>query len=329
MTNSVLISLDEETWDHKPSVKLQYKDWVDKFGNARTEVSVIGARLGSDIDKVSPNSLARAISQGRTWSPFVFNECPHWRRPRRIETLFKSCQVFALDFDNGESTQEIKKRASELGIEFTIIHNSFSSTEEYPKHRGIIFTREKITDFEEAKRFSIALAYAFDGDKQCIDVARLYFGSKPGSIIEVNKDASVSTETLSKLAKEINADQYINKVVERGQSKPDSTHWGDSTIQKNLLHKLSKPKQNYVRKKALGILKEVEAFDGSKGSRYECVWRNTSRLARMPELVGSAVHQWMVDSIAKNPYFADWDWDASDVVMSAINWSIDHSDDPV
>jgi len=37
----------------------------------------------------------------------------------------------------------------------------------------------------------------------------------------------------------------------------------------------------------------------------------------------------MVDAISKNPHFADWDWDASDVVMSAINWSIDHSDDPV
>ena len=329
MTNSVLISLDEETWDHKPSVKLQYKDWIDKFGNERTEVSVIGARLGSNIDKVSPTFLARAISQGKTWSPFIFNECPHWKRPRRIETLFKSCQVFAIDFDDGESTQQIKDRAKKLGMEFTIIHHSFSSTKEHPKHRGILFTQEKITNFEEAKRFSIALAYAFDGDKQCIDVARLYFGSKPDSIIEVNKNASVSIETLSKLAKEINADQYINKVVERGQSKPDSTHWGNSATQKNLLHKLSKPKQNYVRKKALGILKEVEAFDGSKGSRYECVWRNSSRLARMPELVGSAVHQWMVDSIAKNPYFADWDWDASDVVMSAINWSIDHSDDPV
>ena len=70
-------------------------------------------------------------------------------------------------------------------------------------------------------------------------------------------------------------------------------------------------------------------FDGSKGSRYECVWRNTSRLARMPELVGSAVFQWMTDSIKKNPYFNDWDWEPEGVVMNAIKWSIDHSDDPV
>ena len=90
--NNILVSIDDETWDHKPSIKLQYKDWVDKFGNPRNEVSVIGARLGSNIDKVSPTSLARGIAQGKTWSPFIFNECPHWKRPRRIETLFKSCQ---------------------------------------------------------------------------------------------------------------------------------------------------------------------------------------------------------------------------------------------
>lgn len=243
--NNILISLDEENWDHKPSVKLQYKDWIDKFGNPRTEVSVIGARMGSNIDKISPTSLARAISQGRTWSPFVFNECPHWKRPRRIETLFKSCQVFAIDFDNGESTEQIKEKAKGLGIEFTIIHNSFSSTEEFPKHRGIVFTEEKITDFEEAKRFSIALAYAFDGDKQCIDVARLYFGSKPDSIIEVNKNATVSIEKLQDLAKEINADQYLVKV---GRDESLSPHRGTlRSFSSPLSHKgwaLSLPNQS-------------------------------------------------------------------------------------
>jgi hypothetical protein len=79
----------------------------------------------------------------------------------------------------------------------------------------------------------------------------------------------------------------------------------------------------------LGILKDVEAFDGSKGSRYECVWRNASRLSRMPEVVGSAVYQWMLESIEKNPHFANWDWDASSVVMNAIEWSSTHADDPV
>jgi hypothetical protein len=330
MNNSITISLDHEGWDHKPSSKLQYKDWVDKFKNPRSEISVIGSRIGSNTEKVSPSFLAKAISQGRTWSPFTFNECPHWKRPRRIETLFKSCQVFAIDFDNGESTQDIKEKAKSLGIEFTIIHNSFSSTEETPKHRGIIFCEKEITNFDDARKYSIALAYAFDGDKQCIDAARLYFGSKPNSIIEVNRSSAISIEKLEEISKQTDAKNLsVVKASEMGLEKPESTHWGDSTIQKNIIYRLSKSKQKYVRTKVLGILKDVENFDGSKGSRYECVWKSTSRLARMPELVGSAVFKWMNDSIEKNPYFKDWDWDAESVVMNAIKWSIDHSDDPV
>lgn len=325
---SVSISLDSEQWDHKPSSKLQYGSEVDKFGNPKTEVRVIGARLGSSIQEVTPKSLARFISRGQTWSPFVFNVCPNWKRPRRVEGLFKSCQVFAIDFDNGESTEEIQLRASELGLKFSIIHHSFSSTPDYPKHRGIIFVDKEIVDFEQAKRISIGLAYAFDGDKQCIDVARLYFGSVADSIISVEAEYFASVNELEKIAQTVNAEQYLTK-SERNVAKPEGSEWGDSKLQRKILGELTASKRAYVKRKVLGILKDVESFDGSKGSRYECVWRSASRLARMPEVVGSAVYQWMMESIEKNPHFANWEWNAGNVVMSAIQWSSDHADDPV
>lgn len=327
-TTSALISLDFEQWDHKPSPKLQYRDQVDKFGNPRTEVRVIGARLGSEIEKVTPKSLARFISRGQTWSPFVFQECPQWRRPRRIEALFKSCQVFAIDFDNGESTEDIQLKAKELGLKFSIIHHSFSSTSDYPKHRGIIFTDKEIGDFETARRISTGLAYAFDGDKQCVDVARLYFGSVANSIISVEAGYCASVGDLEKIANEVNADQYLVR-SERNVSKPDEVGWGDAKMQRSILAGLSASKRSYIKRKVLGILKDIENFDGSKGSRYECVWRSASRLARMPEVVGSAVFQWTLEATEKNPHFADWDWDASNVIMSAIEWSGTHADDPV
>lgn len=324
----ISISLDHEQWNRKPSIKLQYGSEVDKFGTPKTEVRVLGARLGSNIESVTPKSLARYISRGQTWSPFVFNVCPNWRRPRRVEGLFKSCQVFAIDFDNGESTEEINLRAAELGLKFSILHHSFSSTPEHPKHRGIIFVDKEVVDFEQAKRISIGLAYAFDGDKQCIDVARLYFGSIANSIISVESEYRATVDELEKIAEAVSADQYLTK-SERNVPKPEGSEWGDSKLQKKILHDLSPSKRAYVKRKVLGILKEVETYSGEKGSRYECVWRNSSRLARMPEVVGSAVYQWMVDSVAKNPYFANWDHDVSNVVMSAIQWSSDHADDPV
>lgn len=328
-TISALISLDSEQWDHKPSSKLQYRDQVDKFGNPRSEVRVIGARMGSEIEKVTPKSLARFVSRGQTWSPFVFNECPQWRRPRRIEGLFKSCQVFALDFDNGEGVEDIETQAQTLGLKFNIIHHSFSSSPDHPKLRGILFVEEEITSFEKARLYSTALANAFTGaDKQCIDVARLYFGSRADSIVAVSSDSRVEIKTLEKIATSTEAERYLVK-SERNVSKPDSTEWGDAKMQRSILAGLSASKRSYVKRKVLGILKDIEDFDGSKGSRYECVWRSASRLARMPEVVGSAVFQWTLEAIEKNPHFSDWDWDASNVIMSAIEWSSNHADDPV
>ncbi len=329
MKTSALISLDHEQWDHKPSTKLQYKDQVDKFGNPRSEVRVIGARIGSEIEKVTPTSLARFVSRGQTWSPFVFSECPQWKRPRRIEALFKSCQVLALDFDNGESVEEIVTQAKKLGLSFNLIHYSFSSVPEHPKLRGILFVEKEIADFDTARLYSTALAHAFEGaDKQCIDVARLYFGSRSDSIVSVSSDSVVEVTTLDKIAKSVDAEKFLVK-GERNLSKPDSTEWGDAKIQRSILAGLSSSKRAYVKRKVLGILKDVETFDGSKGSRYECVWRNASRLSRMPEVVGSAVFQWMLESVEKNPHFKDWDWNASNVIMSAIEWSTNHADDPV
>lgn len=328
-TPSALISLDSEQWNHKPSSKLQYRDQVDKFGNPRTEVRVIGARLGSEIEKVTPKSLARFVSRGQTWSPFVFQECPQWRRPRRIEALFKSCQVFALDFDNGESVEEITEQAGALGLRFNLIHHSFSSSPDHTKLRGIFFIEEEITSFEKARLYSTALAYAFpNADKQCIDVARLYFGAKADCLEVVNADSVVGVGELEKIAKNVSAEKFLVK-SERNVTKPDEAEWGDAKVQRQILAGLSASKRSYVKRKALGILKDIESFDGSKGSRYECIWRSTSRLARMPELVGSAVYQWVIDSIEKNEYFNNWEWDASEVVMSAIEWSSAHSDDPV
>ena len=326
---SALVSLDHEQWDHKPSSKLQYRDQTDKFGNPRTEVRVIGARLGSDIEKVTPKSLARFVSRGQTWSPFVFQECPQWKRPRRIEGLFKSCQVFALDFDNGESVEDIVSQAQVLGLTFNLIHHSFSSAPEHPKLRGILFVEKEITSFEKARLYSTALAHAFEGaDKQCIDVARLYFGSRADSIVSVSSDSVTAIKTLEAIAQSVGAEKFLVK-GERNISKPDSTEWGDAKVQRSLLAGLSASKRSYVKRKVLGILKDVEGFDGSSGSRYECVWRSASRLARMPEVVGSAAYQWMLESVEKNTHFSDWEWDAKSVIMNAIEWSSDHADDPV
>jgi hypothetical protein len=322
------VSLDQESWDHKPSGKVQYRGLTDKYGNPKTEVRVLGSRVGTEVSDVTVKQLARAIVQGQTWSPFVFNTCPDWKRRRRIEPLFSSCQVLAVDYDEGIGHEQIIAHAGSFGITFNIIHHSFSSTPDHPKYRGIIFLDEQITDFAEAKLYATAMAYALDSDKSCVDVARLYFGSGPDSIVHIDDQVTTPVSVLQKLAESVSAQQYITERT--AEPKPYDPDWGTNDDQRAIFAKLSPGKRQFVRRKIGGILLEIEKFDGSGGSsRYECLWRSTSRIARMKETVGNVVYNWVLERVEKNPYFSDWDKDPAEVIRNAIAWSFDHSDPAV
>lgn len=328
MTATATISLDSEGWDHKPSTTIQYRKERDKYGNPKTEARVLGARLGTDTSEVTPKQLARAIARGQTWSPFVFGICPDWRRRRRVEGLFASCQVLGVDYDAGDSVGEVVAQAAQLGITFNILHHSFSSTPEHPKLRGIIFLEDEVTDLETAKLLATGLTYSLGGDRACVDTARMYYGSSPDSIIHLDNESTTSIETLLSLAEAANASQYI--VSYNHVPRDHDPDWGTLEDQRLIWNKLTAGKRQYVKRKMLGILREIEAFDGSDGtSRYECVWKRTSRIARMPETVGNVVYQWVMERIANNPYFDDWDKDADAIVRNAIAWSFEHSEPPV
>lgn len=328
MPATATISLDSESWDHKPSTSLQYRKETDKYGNPRTEVRVLGARLGTETAEVTPKSLARALMRGQTWSPFVFNVCPDWRRRRRIEGLFASCQVLGVDYDAGESAESIITQAKQLGVHFNILHHSFSSTPEHPKMRGIVFLDSEITDLETARLLATGLAHALDGDRACVDTARMYFGSTPDSIIHLDNEVTTPVDVLRSLSESVGADKYVVRNVHVPRDyDPD---WGTVEDQIRIFNKLQKGKREFVKRKVLGILREIETFDGSDGSsRYECVWKRTSRIARMPEMVGNVTYKWVMERIENNPYFEDWDKDADAVVRNAIAWSFEHSEPPV
>lgn len=328
MPASAQVSLDFEHWDHKPSITLQYRKEKDKYGNPKTEARVLGSRLGTDTAEVTPKQLAKAIMNGQTWSPFVFGVCPDWRRRRRVEGLFVSCQVLAVDYDAGDSVEEVVTQASQLGVKFNILHHSFSSTPEHPKLRGIVFLDSEVTDLETAKLLSTGFAYSLGGDRSCVDTARMYYGSHPESIIHLDNDSTTPLDKLLSLAESVNASQYVAK--RNHVPRDHDPDWGTLEDQRLIWNKLPAGKRQYVKRKMLGILREIEAFDGSDGtSRYECVWKRTSRIARMPETVGNVVYQWVMERIKNNPYFDDWDKDADAIVRSAIAWSFEHSEPPV
>jgi hypothetical protein len=322
------ISLDWECWASKPSTVLQYNEEVDKYGNPRTQAKVIGARLGSHIQEVGPKDLARHIAMGKTWSPFTFKECPDWGRPRRLEGLFDQCQVLAVDFDNGDSVEEVIGKARSFGLEFTLVHHSFSSTPDHPKLRGVFFLDQPIVKFDEARDLSAGLAYLLGGDRQCVDVARMYYGSTPESIVSLNQDQVLKIADLKKVTKGVEIPK--TKIVQLNKSKEDDDSWGDMEAQRASWSRLSKSQRAFVLAKLNGVRRDINEFQGQEGrSRYECVWRNTSRLARMPELLGSTVYDLVMDCVSNNAYFNDWDKSPDTVIRSAIEWSFSHADERV
>lgn len=326
--DKVKISLDWECWGSKPSSTIQYNDEVDKFGNIKTQTRVVGARLGSVIQEVSPRDLARHISMGRTWSPFTFKECPDWGRPRRLEGLFDQCQILGVDFDDGRGVDEIVKLGEKYGIKFTLLHHSFSSTPEHVKLRAVVFLDKPVTEFDEARNLSAGLAYLLSGDRQCIDVARMFYGSTAESVVSLEPDNVTTISHLKKITKNVDIPKI--KTTSLGKTKDDQECWGDMEAQKNAWSYLSKSQKAFVIAKINGVRQDLNEFEGQEGrSRYECVWRNTSRLARMPELLGSTVYDLVMDCVTHNKYFNDWDKSPDAVIRSAIEWSFHHADERV
>lgn len=321
----ITISLDYEGFSHKPSSKLQYKNQKDKFGNPRSEISVIGSRLGSTTKEVSVSTLAKTIAKGQTWSPYVFKECPNWKRRRRLEGLFESCQVFALDFDNGETFDHILELSKSLGLQPNIVHTSFSSTPEKPKHRAIFFCDTQINDFAKAKLYSIGLANLFNSDKACVDAARLYFGSSSQSVVYTQGDVYTNVYTLEKLCKNVK----LESVIKEYKCTRKEIEWGDAETQQAIFSKIPRTKLNKIKSKIKTVLFIIEKYDGlDGGSRYNTLWKYTSKLARMPEVTGKACYEWVMRSVEANQHFADWEYNPSEVITSAIEWSFDHADSP-
>ena len=325
--DKVSISLDWECWASKPSTLLQYNNEFDKYGNPRTQARVIGSRLGSSISEVSPRSLARNIAMGRTWSPFTFKECPDWGRPRRVEGLFDQCQILGVDFDDGQTVDDIIKRAKDVGLRFTLIHHSFSSTPEHIKLRGVFFLNKPIDDFDLARNLSAGLAYLLGGDRQCIDVARMFYGSTSESVVLLDESVTL-VDDLIRITKDVEIPKM--KIANINQSKEDHMEWGTMASQKITWSHLTKSQKAFVMAKINGVREDINNFKGDEGrSRYECVWRNTSRLARMPELMGSTVYDLIMDCVSHNAHFSDWDKSPDEVIKSAIDWSFHHADEKI
>ena len=148
---------------------------------AKRNVKAISNRIASQELTIDISTIAKEIgSNGCTWMPFTY------LHNRRIQKDFKSCQLFALDFDNGIPYDTVKNKFNKYNIPISFSYYTLSSTPDKPKYRIVLCHEAIITDNRIAKFILLMLKNLFskEADLSCFEIARIYFGGK--ELIEVN-----------------------------------------------------------------------------------------------------------------------------------------------
>lgn len=314
----VLVSLDKEKFKHKPS-QSQYKDFTDKRGRPLSELIIIGSRVGGRVKELTIPELANAICSGQTWSPFTFHECPRTGKVRRRIELFKQCQVLALDFDNGITYDQILANCAAHGLTPSIIHESFSSTEELRKYR-LVFALDKVYSEARTVRLMIhtLLSWFPDADKSAKDLARIMFGTdkkpllvNPSAVNTIIIDPEVEAKSEEK-----------NLIYYEGDSTEGIEHLMKTYEDfKKDFPRLRPNQKAYIKKSVSEAVAEIRnlGYEGCP-SRYETVFSNAEKLTGIKGLYSEVILYYLVAAVKSNPYFHNWEYNPYEVVSSAISW---------
>lgn len=187
-----------------------------------------GSKAETTIEK-----LAQAIEKGYTIRPcysYCEDDTDHpktdsngnqrfdrFRKPLyKQKYTFISQQLILADIDNegkdkkrlpdGEymTLDRIGEILQENDLAGAIVYHSFSSKPEWEKFRVGILLDEPITDLEERNKCVLAVFKLFGmaTDKKCKDVSRIFYGSKPDSVIYA-KECTVKKQALLQLYDEL------------------------------------------------------------------------------------------------------------------------------
>lgn len=117
----------------------------------------------------------------------------------------KNCmamQLFALDFDDGITFQEIKNRCDSFGLKISFAYHTFSSTKEQEKFR-VVFAYEQLIEDTYIIKIIIAILHKIfpECDPMCKNLDRLFLGGK--KLIYVDSDARIALVQLQYILYEV------------------------------------------------------------------------------------------------------------------------------
>lgn len=329
------LSFDCEEFDAKPKDE-KLPEYADKRGNPRKPVEAISTRIADGAKRVTQKQLEKNITRGITWMGSVYNRCPDWGRRRRLETLWESMSAICLDFDNNSDLHELSDILYDIDMDFSIVHRTFSHTDEHHKYRGIILLDEPITERKNAYIANYYFRQLFQShiDRACIDLARLFFGGRADCITytssyraNIDRILALSGESIRT---EVETTYFQRRTIayDNSASSIISSVLSDAPYsfenQKRRIQELPESDRCRIVSKVKTEIKWLKAYDGSKkfkeSSRYQRLFNTARILGMYKTLYPEAIEMWLLDAVNDNPHYDDWDKNVLETIRRGVEY---------
>ena len=249
---------------------------INKHSAKPTNISVESVNTKTERE-VTLLDLSEIICQpnGSTWCPAIFNGS------RKNDNWIQQ-QVFALDFDNGTTPDEVMDTLSSYGIIPNLVYGSFSDSVEHRKFRLVFVLDSVITNNEIAKWIIIQLMNLFGqkADKACKDLSRMFFGSKYNEPEFINEEF-VSTENLMNV---------LNSVTVANDSNKTRKCIDSSFVSKPLSSYIYRENEVYGQSDIFNNGQIIKNFDFNKASETVLIFADflNGKWLTHPQLFGIA-----------------------------------------
>lgn len=280
----ITLSLDSEKFEQKPQ---------------KMDAALISSRIASCPVSITFNDFVSALRSGQTYAPATF------KNETRKSSKFIQQQVFVADIDDRNlSLADIQELCSTFDLPVSIIHESFSSSNEQHKWRIIFISDSAVSDPVDALAILRKIKTHFDSDPCTVDLARLLYSTTAEKVhvAEPNffKYKSLDLEDFHKAPAKINGQKAIDRLPDNSKRTTKAKHLLNIAIRRIMI---------------------------CQDSRYQAVWQATRMLTQSKYFSYDAI-KYEIEKAAHTSRTFDlkgWDKNLNDVIDSAIKWGMAHT----
>lgn len=255
------------------------------------ETALISTSIANNKKTITFDEFIKALGRGQTYTPGIFDggirKAKNWLGQ----------QIFVADIDSGNiSFDELQIKCNDFVVPPAIIHESFSSTENFKKWRVIFISENLVEDPAEALSLLKLIKNHFNSDGAVVDLARMLFGTTPDNL-------RLSRETYFN----INDIDLVPSIKEFVREHSESSG--------------GLPEKTKQTRRAKEILFRVEiSILYSNESRYQRVWHGTRKLTQSGLFDSLTIEKEIKRIIKKTGEFEDYDKNIEEIIKNSICW---------